>query len=352
MRKGRYVLGMMIMAGMFLVSTGVFAAEYKWRMAMSWGSGTPILENAAVRFADNVKKMTGGRMEITIDAAGKHKAPFGIFDFVRTGAYEMGHTTSYYYKGKDPAAAFFTTVPFGMNALEQNAWFYYGGGQELMNKIYAKHNIVIFNAGNTQNQMGGWFKKEIKSLKDLKGLKMRIPGHAGDVVERAGVKPTLIPAGELYMALERGTLDALEWVNPALDLPLGFQKIAKYYYTGWHEPAAELQVFVNKEKFDALPEDLKTIIQVAAKESSLDMLSESVYRNTLAWEKLVKEDKVQVRTFPKDVLAAFKKANDQLLNEMAAKTPELKEVLDSQRAFLSKAKEWTRVSELEYLRIR
>lgn len=352
MKRGRLAVGLAAMAALFFFTVAAQATEYKWRMAMSWGSGTPILENAAIRFAENVKKMTGGRMEITLDAAGKHKAPFGIFDFVRTGAYEMGHTTSYYYKGKDPAAAFFTTVPFGMNVLEQNAWFYYGGGQELMNKIYAKHNIVIFNAGNTQNQMGGWFKKEIKSLKDLKGLKMRIPGHAGEVVERVGMKPTLIPAGELYTALERGTIDALEWVNPALDLPMGFQKIAKFYYTGWHEPAAELQVFINKEKFDALPDDLKAIIQAAAKESSLDMLSDSVYKNTMAWEKLVKEDKVKVRTFPKDVLDAFRKANDDLLNEMAAKSPELKEVLDSQKAFLAKAKEWTKVSEFEYLRIR
>lgn len=328
------------------------AGSYKWRLAMSWPEGTPMLHNAAQRFADNVKKMSGGRMDITIDAPGKHKAPLGIFDMVRSGSYEMGHTTSYYYKGKDPATTFFTTTPFGMNPTEMNAWMYYGGGMELLNKVYARHNIVAFPAGNTHIQMGGWFKKEVKSLKDLKGLKMRIPGHAGDVVERVGMKPTSIPAGELYTALERGTIDALEWIGPANDEKMGFQKIAPYYYTGWHEPGAEGHLFVNKEKYDALPEDLRTIIAVAAKEASLDMLSESFYRNTLAWEKMQKEGKVKIRTFPRDVLAAFKKANDQLLTETAAKSPEAKEVIESQQAFLARARVWTKITDEDYLKLR
>jgi TRAP-type mannitol/chloroaromatic compound transport system substrate-binding protein len=166
------------------------------------------------------------------------------------------------------------------------------------------------------------------------------------------MKPTSIPPGELYTALERGTIDAVEWIGPANDEKMGFHQIAPYYYTGWHEPGAELHVFINKKKFDALPDDLKTIIAVAAKETSLDMLSESFYRNTLAWEKMQKEGKVKVRTFPKDVLDAFRKANDELLTEFSAKSPEAREVIESQKAFLAKARVWTKITDEDYLKLR
>lgn len=357
MGERRIVSVMALIAALAMgVWSGFAGAEpqpaYKWRMATSWPDGTPILADAAHRFANNVKVMSGGRLEIAVDSPGKHKAPFGVFDFVRTGAYEMGHTTSYYYKGKEPATTFFTTVPFGMTVIEQNAWFYYGGGLELMNKVYGKHNIVAYPTGNTHVQMGGWFRKEIKSLKDLKGLKMRIPGHAGEVVEKVGMKPTNIPAGELYTSLERGTIDAVEWVGPAFDTKFGFQKIAKFYYTGWHEPAAEIQIFINKEKFDALPDDLKAIVATASKASSLDMLSEAYYRNTVEWDRMVKEDKVKIRTFPRDVLDAFRKANDELLDDAAAKSPLAREVVASQRAFMAKAKAYTRITDENYLKLR
>jgi TRAP-type mannitol/chloroaromatic compound transport system substrate-binding protein len=326
------------------------AQVYKWRMATSWVQGTPLLEHCALRFAENVKKMSAGRLDIQVDAANKHKSPLGIFDFVRSGdAYEMGHTASYYYKGKDPATTLFTTVPFGLTGYEQNGWFYYGGGLAMMQKVYAKHGIAIFNVGNTQVQMGGWFRKEIKSLADLKGLKMRIPGLAGEVMEKVGVTPVSIPGGELYTALERGTIDAVEWINPYNDLKMGFQRIAKFYYTGWHEPGAEIQVMVNKAKFDALPDDLKAIIAVAAKEASMDMMAESVYMNSQDWEVLVKEDKIQVKTFPPDVIAALKKATQEALAELAAKSGECREIIASQTAYLAKAREWTRHSEGAYL---
>jgi TRAP-type mannitol/chloroaromatic compound transport system substrate-binding protein len=328
------------------------AQSYKWRLAMSWPEGTPMLHNAAARFARNVEKMSGGRMQITVDAPGRHKAPLGIFDMVRSGAYEMGHTTSYYYKGKDPATTFFTTTPFGMNPTEMNAWYYYGGGLELLNKVYARHNIVAFPAGNTHIQMGGWFRKEINSLEDLKGLKMRIPGHAGEVVGKAGMKPVSIPPGELYTSLERGTIDAVEWVGPANDVKMGFQKIAPYYYTGWHEPGAELHLFINKNKFDALPEDLQAIITIAAKEVSFDMLSESFFRNVMAWEEMREKGDVKIRSFPKDVLDAFRKANNELLIEAAGKSPLAKEVIQSQQIFLNKAKHWSQITDADYLQLR
>jgi TRAP-type mannitol/chloroaromatic compound transport system substrate-binding protein len=325
---------------------------YQWRLAMSWPEGTPMLHSAAKRFAENVVKMSGGRMQITVDAPGRHKAPLGVFDFVRIGAYEMGHTASYYYKGKDPATTFFTTTPFGLTPTEMNAWYYYGGGLALLNKVYARHNIVAFPAGNTHIQMGGWFRNEIHSLEDLKGLKMRIPGHAGEVVAKVGMKPVSVPPGELYTALERRTIDAVEWVGPANDEKMGFQKIAPYYYTGWHEPGAELHLFVNKQKYDALPEDIKTIIAISAKEASFDMLSESFYRNTLAWENMRQAHGINIRTFPDDVLDAFKKSNQELLQQAAKSSPFAREVIASQEAFLEKSKKWSKITDQNYLELR
>lgn len=334
------------------VKTASANVVYKWRLAMSWPEGTPMLHNAAARFANNIEKMTEGRMRIIVDAPGRHKAPLGVFDMVRSGAYEMGHTASYYYKGKDPATTFFTTTPFGMTPTEMNAWYYYGGGLALLNKVYNRHNIVAFPAGNTHIQMGGWFRKEIKSLSDLKGLKMRIPGHAGEVVEKVGMKPVSIPPGELYTALERGTIDAVEWAGPANDEKMGFQKIAPYYYTGWHEPGAELHVFVNKNKFDALPEDLKTIIAISAKEVSLDILSESFFRNAMVWAEMKNQVDINIRTFPPDVLGAFKKANSELLAQVTAKSPLAKQVIDSQQKFLGIVKEWSAITDKDYLQLR
>ena len=354
LRMSRFVVfsAIAILISPLTIKVASAQADYKWRLAMSWPENTPMLHNAAARFADNVTKMTGGRMRIIVDAPGRHKAPLGVFDMVRSGAYEMGHTASYYYKGKDPAATFFTTTPFGMTPTEMNAWYYYGGGLVLLNKVYARHNIVAFPAGNTHIQMGGWFRKEIRSLSDLKGLKMRIPGHAGEVVGKVGMKPVSIPPGELYTALERGTIDAVEWVGPANDEKMGFHKIAPYYYTGWHEPGAELHLFVNKEKFDALPDDLKAIIAISAKEVSLDMLSESFYRNAMAWEEMKNKSNINIRTFPKDVLNAFKKANNELLTQVAAKSPLARQVIDSQRIFLKKIKDWSVITDRDYLQLR
>ncbi|SET34124.1 TRAP-type mannitol/chloroaromatic compound transport system, substrate-binding protein [Nitrosomonas marina] len=328
------------------------SGTYQWRLAMSWPEGTPMLHHAAARFARNVEVMSGGRFSITVDAPGKHKAPLEILSMVRSGAYEMGHSASYYYKGKDPATTFFTTTPFGMTPTEMNAWYYYGGGLELLKKVYARHNVVAFPAGNTHIQMGGWFRKEIKSVQDLKGLKIRMPGHAGEVVGRVGMKPVSVPPGELYTALERGTIDAVEWAGPANDIKMGFHKIAPFYYTGWHEPGAELHVFVNKQKFDALPDDLKAIIAVAAKEVSIDILSESFYRNVLAWEEMKQHSNIVIRTLPDDVLELFKQANDDLLDEIARKSQLAKEVITSQREFLNKAKNWTMITDADYLRLR
>ncbi|MFT5812550.1 MAG: TRAP-type mannitol/chloroaromatic compound transport system substrate-binding protein, partial [Psychroserpens sp.] len=253
--------------------------KYRWRLAETWGPNFPIFGDATKNMAAMVKKMSNGRFIIQIDSSNKHKSALGIFDFVKQGQYQMGHSASYYWKGKDFNTMFFTTMPFGMTAPEQYAWFYYGGGMELMKEVYDKYGIMSFPGGNTGNQMGGWFRKEIKTIEDLKGLKMRIPGFAGEVLARLGAKPTNIPSGELYTALERNTIDALEWVGPSLDLRMGFHKIAPYYYTGWHEPATELQFMVNQKAFNSLPSDLQNILTVAMKAAAYDMYAQSMHES-------------------------------------------------------------------------
>ncbi len=322
-----------------------------WKLAQTWGTGFPIFGDAVIKMADLVKAMSNGEMEIRIDSANKHKAAFGILDMVNAGQYEMGHSASYYWKGKDPSTMFFTTMPFGMIAPEQYAWFYYGGGMELMKKVYDKHGVYSFPGGNTGNQMGGWFRKEINTLDDLKGLKMRIPGFAGEVLSKLGVVVTNIPPGELYTALDRGTIDALEWVGPSLDLNMGFQKIAPYYYTGWHEPATELQFIVNKDKFDALPKHLQVILTTAMEYAAYDMYARSYHESAVNWASIEKDyPEVQIRTFSPEIISAMKKADQELLAEYSANDPMFKEILDSQTAYMKIARKWTEISDYAYLK--
>jgi TRAP-type mannitol/chloroaromatic compound transport system substrate-binding protein len=322
-----------------------------WKLAMTWPTNFPVFGDAVVKMADMVKAMSNGELEIRIDSKNKHKAPFGVLDMVKEGQYEMGHSASYYWKGKDVNTMFFTTMPFGMIAPEQYAWFYYGGGMELMKKTYANHGVYSFPGGNTSNQMGGWFQKEINSLDDLQGLKMRIPGFAGEVLSKLGVVVTNIPAGELYTALDRGTIDALEWVGPSLDLNMGFHKIAPYYYTGWHEPATELQFMVNQAKFDGLPKHLQEILTVAMQYAAYDMYARSYHDSAINWSKIQEEyPDVKIRTFPAEVIAAMKSENQKLLEETAASNATFKEILESQQAYMKKVRNWTAISDYAYLK--
>ena len=262
----------------------------------------------------------------------------------------MGHSASYYWKGKDATTAIFTTVPFGMNALEQNAWLYYGGGMQLMQKCYDKFGVYAFPGGNTGVQMGGWFRKEIKSLDDLKGLKMRIPSVAGEVFAKLGVNVTNIAPGELYTSLDRGTIDALEWVGPGMDIKMGFHKIAPFYYAGWHEPASDIQFFVNKKAFDSLPPEYQSVLKTAMQAAGTDMLYENFAMNATAWSTMkIEYPNIKVMTFPEPVLQAMKQATDEVLAEYAAKDPFFKEVIESQQQFMKKGREWTRMSEQYYL---
>jgi TRAP-type mannitol/chloroaromatic compound transport system substrate-binding protein len=322
-----------------------------WKLAQTWGTGFPIFGDAVIKMADMVKAMSGGELEIRNDSSNKHKAAFGILDMVKAGQYEMGHSASYYWKGKDPSTMFFSTMPFGMIAPEQYAWFYYGGGMDLMQKVYDKQGVYSFPGGNTGNQMGGWFAKEINTLDDLNGLKMRIPGFAGEVLSKLGVVVTNIAPGELYTALERGTIDALEWVGPSLDLNMGFQKISQYYYTGWHEPATELQFMVNKEAFDSLPAHLQEILVTAMKYAAYDMYAHSYHESAVNWASIEEEyPDVKIRTLPPEIIAEMKRINQELLAETAAADPMFKEILESQAEYMKMARKWTEISDYAYLK--
>ncbi|MEJ2417411.1 MAG: TRAP transporter substrate-binding protein [Exilibacterium sp.] len=336
-----------------MIAASVFADDkvYRWRLAETWGPNFPIFGDTTKNMARMVKEMSDGRLVIRIDSANKHKSALGIFDFVKSGQYQMGHSASYYWKGKNKNTMFFTTVPFGMTAPEQYAWFYHGGGMELMKEVYDQYGIMSFPGGNTGMQMGGWFRKEIKSVKDLKGLKMRIPGFAGEVLAELGASPTNIPSGELYTALERNTIDALEWVGPSLDLRMGFHKIAPYYYTGWHEPATELQFMVNEKAYNSLPADLQHILVTAMRLAAYDMYVQSQHFSAVNLKELLQNyPDVKIKDFPAPVIKALHEANDKLLNQMAKSDPMSKKIISSLREYGADIRKWTRFSDQAYLK--
>jgi len=350
MRNSKILL-ITLLSALFVTQSAMAANKIvRWKLAETWPTNFPVFGDTTKNMAKMVKEMSGGRFIIQIHSRNKHKAPLGVFDMVKAGQYQMGHSASYYWKGKDINTMFFTTMPFGMIAPESYAWFYFGGGMELMEKVFARHKMLSFPGGNTGNQMGGWFKKEIKSLADLKGLKMRIPGFAGEVLAKLGAKPTNIPAGELYTALERNTIDALEWVGPSLDLRMGFHKIAPFYYTGWHEPGAELHFMVNQRAYNRLPKDLQEILKIAMKASAYDMYAQSVHESGKNLAAMSKDyPNIKIKTFPSDVMSALRTANKELISDFEKKDPLTKEIIESQRKYLKQVRAWTEISDQAYL---
>lgn len=328
------------------VQTG---AKRKWRMTTTWPKDFPGLGTGANQLAKYITDMSGGRLEVEVYGGGELVPPLEAFDAVSKGTAQMGHGAAYYWKGKNPAMQFFAAVPFGLNAQEMNAWVYYGGGQALWDELYAGFNLKPFLAGNTGVQMGGWFKREINSLDDMKGLKMRIPGLAGDVLSAIGGTPKLLPGGEIFTALESGAIDASEWVGPYNDLAFGFYKIAKlYYYPGWHEPGTALESFVNKTAYDELPADLQQVVATACQAANLDMLSEFTARNGNALGELTGKHGVQLKRFPDDVLAALAKTADEIVADVASGDAAAQKVYDSFADFRAKVSGWTKLSETGY----
>jgi TRAP-type mannitol/chloroaromatic compound transport system substrate-binding protein len=320
------------------------------KLAHGWPKGYPIFGESVEDYKELVESMSNGRIQLSVDSTNRHKSAFGIFDFVKSGQYDIGQSASYYYGGKDPDALFFSSMPFSMTTQEQWAWFYQGGGLELANEVYDKHNIEVMLGGNTGMQMGGWFRKEINTVEDLKGLKMRIPGFGGKVIAGVGAVPTNIPTGELYQALERGTIDALEWVGPGLDLRMGFHKVAPYYYSGWHEPGTELMYFFNQNSMAKLPEWAKSILFNAAKLTSYNMTTATFAANSDNWQTISSQyPDVQIKQFPPAVIQALKKSNAELIEQEKARSPIAKRILQSREAYLLKARAWTTIGDQLYL---
>jgi len=296
--------------------------NYNWRIVTTWPKNLPGLGRAPEAFADMVELMSNGRMKITVYGAGEIVPALGVFDAVSLGTVEMGHGAAYYWKGKVPVAQFFTAVPFGLNAQEMNGWLHHGGGLALWEELYAKYNLVPMAGGNTGVQMAGWYNKEINSLADIKGMKMRIPGLGGEVFERAGGIAVNLPGGEIFTSLQTGVIDATEWVGPYNDLTFGLYQAAKYYYyPGWQEPGPTLEFIVNKEALEPLPADLKEIIRVAARAVNEDMLAEYTARNHVALRELVDVQKVELRKLPDDVLAELYKISEEIIAEIPGDDP-------------------------------
>lgn len=329
------------------------AQTYEWKMVTSWPKNYPGLGTSAERFAALIERMSAGRLKIKVYGAQQLVPALEVFDAVSAGTAEMGHSASYYWKGKVPAAQFFTAVPFGLNAQEMNSWLYYGGGLELWRKAYAPFNLVPMAVGNTGSQMAGWFNKEIKSVADLKGLKMRLPGVGGEVLNRAGGTAVNLPGGELFTSLQTGVIDATEWVGPYNDLTFGLHKAARYYYyPGWHEPTGICELIINKPAWDQLPGDLQAIVETAARWANQDMLDEYTARNNQALRELLDVHHVEVRRLPDDVLKKLREISRQVMLDVAASDPLAREVYESFDAFSKSVAPYYRISEQAFINAR
>ncbi len=335
-------------------ASGVMSGQtYHWKMVTSWPKNTPGLGVGAENVARVINEMSGGRLQIHVYGANELVPAMGVFDAVSSGSVEMGHSGSYFWRGKVPAAQFFTSVPFGMNAQELYGWINHGGGLELWRELYAPVNLIPFPVGNTGVQMAGWFNREINSVADLRGLKMRIPGLAGEVFNLAGGTSVNIPGGELYTALQTGVIDAAEWVGPENDLAFGFQQIAKYYYyPAWHEPGPSMELIINKTAFENLPKDLQAIVTYAARAMSQDMLDSYTANNSRALKELVEQQGVEIRKLPDEVLKRFYDISQQVYAQQAAKDPQFKKVYESYKAFMDDSADYQKISEQTYYQVR
>ena len=329
------------------------STKFQWKIVTTWPKNFPGLGSAAENFAQMVDDMSDGRLTARVYGAGEIVPAFEVFDAVSQGVADAGHGAAYYWKGKIPSSVFFTAVPFGMNAQEMNGWLNVGGGLELWQEAYAPFNLIPMVGGSTGTQMAGWFNKEINSVDDLKGLKMRIPGLAGEVFAAVGGIAVRIPGGELYTSLQTGVIDAAEWVGPYNDLAFGLYEVAEYYYyPGWHEPGAMLEFIVNKDSMEALPPDLQAIVTVATQASNQLMLDEFTARNNTALRQLVDEHGVKLRRLPDDVLQALYKASVQAMQKLTANDPMSAKIHASFKEFYDGVRDYHHISEQAYINAR
>ena len=327
----------------------VSGERFDWKMVTTWPPGFPILGEGCQKLADLCHAMSGGRLHITVYGGGELVPPLEAFDAVRQGAAEVGSGAAYYWAGKLPAAQFFAGFPFGLNAQQMNAWLLSGGGMELWRELYATVGLLPFAGGNTGVQMGGWFNRRIDSVADFRGLKMRMPGLGGRVLERLGGTPVLLPGGEIYTGLERGILDATEWVGPYHDYIMGFHEIAKYYYyPGWHEPGTSFEFFVNREKYDTLPPDLQQIFATATHYINVYTLSAFEAKNAEYLAKLKRVDGLSILPFPEPLITRARQAAAEVMEEYAASDPTTQRVYASIQQFRALVKPWSTITERRF----
>lgn len=325
----------------------------EWKLVTTWPKGLPGLGSAPENFARRVGEMSNGRLTVRVYGAGEVVPPFEVFDAVSQGVAEMGHGASYYWKGKIPSSVFYTAVPFGMTAQEMNGWLHYGGGLELWRELYAPFGVRPFAGGSTGVQMAGWFNRELKSASDLDGLKMRIPGLAGEVFAASGGTAVRLAGGEIYTSMQTGVIDAVEWVGPYNDRTLGLMEVAEYYYyPGWHEPGAMLEFTVNQAAFDRLPADLQAIVEGAARATNQDMLDEFTARNNESLTTLLEEHSTKLRPLPDDVMDVLHSNAVIALEQLKKDDPMAQKISASYEAFLDGVRTYHEISERAYLNAR
>ena len=324
------------------------APTIKWRMASSFPKSLDTIYGGGEVIAKRVSEATGGKFQIQVFAAGEIVPGPGVLDAVKDATVECGHTCGYYFYGKDPTFCIDTTVPFGMTNRQTDAWFRHGNGTKLMGEFFAKSNIVAIPAGNTGVQMGGWYRKEIKSVEDLKGLKMRIAGMAGAVLGKLGVVAQQLSGADIYPALEKGTIDATEWVGPYDDQKLGFNKVAKfYYYPAWWEGGTQVSMYINNKEWDKLPKEYQAILKIACADAHMDMMAKYDARNPVALTEMIATG-TQLRQFPKDVMEASYKAAQEVFEEIMSKNPDFKKIYTDYAQFRDMENGWFRLAEGAY----
>ena len=326
--------------------------KFKWNMVTTWPPNFPVLDEGCRMFADWVEEMSAGQLSIRVYGGGELIPALEAFDAVSSRTAEIGSGAGYYWAGKSPAAQFFASIPFGLNAQQMNAWLYSGGGMELWEEVYAPFNLIPLAAGNTGVQMGGWFNREINTVDDLRGLKMRIPGLGGKVLERAGGTAVLSAGSEIYTNLERGVIDATEWLGPYHDYLMGFHEIAKYYYyPGWHEPGTVLELFVNKFVFEQLPSHLQAIVRTGAARLNIWMLSEFEAKNAEYLQKLIAEADIEIRSFPTEVLDRLKEIANQVNQELVTDDPLIQKIYTSLTEFKKRITAWNDLTEKKFFEV-
>lgn len=322
--------------------------SFNFEMVTSWPTSVDTIFGGAQNVAKYVNELTDGDVNIEVYPTGAQVGGLEVYDAVSSGAFQMGHTASYYYIGKDPAQAFFTTVPFGLTAQQHNAWLYSAGGQALWDELNAQDDLIAFAAGNTGTQMGGWFRKEINTLEDVQGLKMRIPGMGGKVMAKAGANVQVTPGSEIFLSLERGVIDATEWVAPYDDELLGLPDAATYYYApGWHEPSAALGTYVNLSEFEALPQDIQSAIRTASARANVQMLADYTAKNGEAYARIL-EGGTEPRTFSKEILDALNGYMDEIHKETIADNAFYAKVYEHWSAFRDNVRAFDQVADFAY----